>query len=70
MNNYKIFEVKVSIDNKYMIENNNSIKILETDYSLIGEKVIAYKIAINTEENIAMIQNISKEIKLIAEKMM
>ena len=71
LNTYNVFKVKVLVDNKYLIDNDKNIKVIDVDYSDIGNKIINYKIAIiDSKINIEKIQSICKEIMLVEKIMM
>ena len=70
LNYHKIFEVEITIDNKYLIENSANMKVLDIDYSRIGEKKVIYKLAINLDEDVTMVKNIASGFRLIEERLM
>ena len=62
---YVNLRIKVSIDNKYLIDNNGNIKILNIDYSNIGDKIIVYDILVEDESGVMQtIESISKSIEI------
>lgn len=71
LNRYNIFQIKVLVDNKFLVDNDKSIKVIDIDYSDIGNKIVRYMVAImDTEDNIKKINSISKEMFLIEKVMM
>ncbi len=68
---HKIISLEISLDNKYMIENDKDIIILDTDYSQIGSKSMIYTVAVRSDsDNVTMLGNISKSMTIIDEKLM
>ena len=71
LNMHMLCKIVISLDNKYLIENDADIVILEKNYSQIGEKLMIYNIAVRSDLlESKSLDNICKSVKIIEEKMM
>ena len=71
LNLHMICDIMVSLDNKYLIENDSDIVILNKDYSQIGDKLMMYNIAVRKDiMKEKSLNNICKSVIELEEKMM
>ena len=70
LSTYLAIFVKISLDNKYLIESNKNIKIIDTDYSHISDKIMCYNLLVKDDETCNKLEKISKEFRIVDRIMM
>ncbi len=66
-----ILDVEITVDSKYIIDNNANYKVIDIDYSNIGNKLLKYKLAVEKKsESFDKLIAIVKSYKIIEEVMM
>jgi len=71
MKEHYILDVEISVDNKYLIDNNSQYKIISINYDNIANKILKYTIAVEVDsEDYNKLNNFSKSQKIIENIMM
>lgn len=71
INKYWQCEIIISIDKRYSLENNDNVKIINIDYSMISDKALKVEAAILCNDDVLKsIRGMAKEVTIIREVLM